>query len=149
MIAVLFRLSRNLNLKKNCHCEAAPQSGLSCLFGAFTFWQSAPQNLTVLDVLRIKWQHFGVRIATSGFALLATTALFQQAEITGCQTAPGEILGSAAAPKNELAPGPAGSHNLTKTLFRSISRERPKAVPSRTAPKNALAPGPAGPVRLP
>ena len=33
-----------------------------------------PQNLTVLDALQPKWQHFGERIATSGYALLAMTA---------------------------------------------------------------------------
>ncbi len=37
------RLSKNLNLKKNCHCEAVGRGN------------PHPQNLTVLDALQPKW----------------------------------------------------------------------------------------------
>ncbi len=55
------RFSKYFNFEKNCHCEGEARDN------------PHPQNLTVLDALRPKWQHFGVRIATSGYALLAMT----------------------------------------------------------------------------
>ena len=69
-----FRLSINHHIEIECHCEGEARGN------------PHPQNLTVLNVLPSKSQHFGERIATSGYALLAMTVFFDT--LKRCNHAP-------------------------------------------------------------
>ena len=60
-------------------------------------WQSVPQNLTVWTHYDQNGNIFGLRIATSGYALLAMTRLFESAEIyslvyNGCYMLPCALI---------------------------------------------------------